>query len=554
MGPLGDSLCLYSGGGDVCVDFGRGMGDRYGKGHKDEGDEAAHGRGYKAEGFHVQNRQPKSSNMNGNTAFSFHLMVLCGLAAVAPGTTTTLRHSPPPIIDRSKAKVTVAQTNSSEKPFHVQIEAFDTIYQLKLTPVPGIVSQDFKLHTTLRDEQGQLIFIESIPESQDDELSIYHDSDIGAAVTVRGARVEGILSPFLSLHVKDDTHEVVRRSALQDRSLYKDYLDVPQGILQNVTYSETRDPVSFTVEIYVLVDSELANLLGSDRKVKHYLSIFWNSVRQRYSTLSDPQVQLILSGALIIRDRKDEPFITSSLTNGYPNGPKTLNALSEWLFKYRHRLPGHDVAYLMTGRDVVDEEYGKIRTGLSGIAWKGAACAVNQPQRKSYNAGLGEDIGAYYGGVLTATHEVAHSLGSPHDGQSEASGCPWTDGYIMSYVTGSRNKLHFSPCSAAAMKAFSGMNGASCLKKLSPGKGISLSSQLPGHIYSLDKQCQRATGEPRAFASKAESDDSLCVELKCQWVDRGNFYHQTTTKTTGHPAAQGSPCRGGGRCINGRCQ
>ncbi|XP_042857237.1 A disintegrin and metalloproteinase with thrombospondin motifs 18-like [Penaeus japonicus] len=376
---------------------------------------------------------------------------------------------------------------------------------------------------------------------------------------VDGTQVEGLITPTLAIKANTDgTHEAQRQYTAEPNA-YNDYLEIPAEVRQYEAEAHSskssRGVLSVTAELYVIVDSSLAQLLGSNRKVKQYLSVFWNGVQKRFDTITDPKVKLVLSGALIVRDSADETYINDNvLLKNYIHGENTLNSISDWLFEKKGSLPAYDVAYLMTGKDMADVESGMIQKGLAGIAWKGAACVVASGNKRSFNTAMGEDMGAYYVGVMTAAHELAHNLGSPHDGKDGAEACSWDDGYIMSYVGGKSNKLFFSSCSQKLMKDYMTSSDAACLQTTEVGEQISLSSQLPGEKISMDEQCVKQTGKADAYASKSVSEDSLCVQLVCQWQVKDGYSIWTYTQSTGRPAAEGSACKSGGYCINGSCK
>jgi len=459
----------------------------------------------------------------------------------------------PAVVERAPAQVRLSGGRSPLEPLMLEVQTFNERHNLRLLPAPSPLSVDFRLQTTRRDDQGRVI-IEDAPEDTI-VTGLYHDPDTGAVVRVDGATVEGLITPTLSIKTTHDgTHEALRQyEAVPTTS--NDYLEVPAGVRDDVEpSSNTRGVLSVTPEVYVVVDSTLSKKLGSNKKVKQYLSIFWNGVNKRFATMSDPKVNLVLSGALIVRDSADESYINDNiLLDNFIHGENSLGSISDYLFKEKDSLPKYDLAYLMTGKDMADVESGMIQKSLAGIAWRGAACVVASGNKRSFNTGMGED-GGYYEGVMTAAHEVAHNLGSPHDGKDGAEDCSWDDGYIMSYITGNRNKLFFSSCSQKLMKDYMSTSDASCLSTTAVGAKIPLSSKLPGDKVTMDQQCQKITGKTNAYASKSVSEDSLCVQLQCQWqVTEGNTIW-TYTQTTGRPAAEGSACRSGGRCIDGSCQ
>jgi len=480
------------------------------------------------------------------------LILISVLAAFANA--SVLRSSS---VERAPATVRVSGSRSSLEPLKLTVKAFNEEHQLRLQPAPSPLAAEFKLQTTARDSQGRLV-IEDAPH---DSLvpDLYHDPDTGAVVSVDGTQVEGLITPTLAIKANEDGTHQAQRQYIAEAGAYNDYLEIPTEVRQYQAQAKSpksrRGALSVTAELYVIVDSTLAQLLGSNRKVKEYLSVFWNGVNKRFATMSDPKVNLVLSGALIVRDSADETYINDNvLLENYIHGENTLSSVSDWLFQNKATLPVYDVAYLMTGKDMADVESGMIQEGLAGIAWKGAACVVASGNKRSFNTGMGEDMGVYYMGVMTAAHEIAHNLGSPHDGKDGAEACSWDDGYIMSYIPGKANKLFFSSCSQKLMKEYMASDEAACLQSTQVGEKIPLSSKLPGELVSMDEQCQKQTGKSDAYASKSVSENSLCVQLVCQWQVKVGYSIWTYTQSTGRPAAEGSACRSGGVCTNGTCQ
>ncbi|XP_042857236.1 venom metalloproteinase antarease-like TtrivMP_A [Penaeus japonicus] len=460
-------------------------------------------------------------------------------------------------VERGPANVRLSGDRSSAEPLKLTVKAFNEEHKLRLLPTKSPLAAEFKLQTTTRDSQGHVIIEDALDDSIVTDL--YHDPETGAVVTVDGTQVEGLITPTLAIKANTDgTHEAQRQYTAEPNA-YNDYLEIPAEVRQYEAEAHSskssRGVLSVTAELYVIVDSSLAQLLGSNSKVKQYLSVFWNGVQKRFDTMTDPKVKLVLSGALIVRDSADETYINDNvLLKNYIHGENTLNSISDWLFEKKGTLPAYDVAYLMTGKDMADVESGMIQKGLAGIAWKGAACVVASGNKRSFNTAMGEDMGAYYVGVMTAAHELAHNLGSPHDGKDGAEACSWDDGYIMSYVGGKSNKLFFSSCSQKLMKDYMTSSDAACLQTTEVGEQISLSSQLPGEKISMDEQCVKQTGKADAYASKSVSEDSLCVQLVCQWQVKDGYSIWTYTQSTGRPAAEGSACKSGGFCINGSCK
>ncbi|XP_068230933.1 A disintegrin and metalloproteinase with thrombospondin motifs like [Palaemon carinicauda] len=505
---------------------------------------------YKKATVEITTTQLLASTMKSQMSFLLALLAVSAQALVVSQKATT--HTAP-------ATVRMGRSRSPLDPLRMEVEAFGEVHKLSLIPSPSPLSVDFKLLTPAFDEEGLLTVVDVEEEDDDDSLSeLYHDPDTGSVVLIDGDKVEGFITPTLSLQIEaDGTHKAIRQYSPIPEEMGHDYVKVPEGVLKGQPSSKKnmREAVNVTPEVFLVIDSDLASNFDTNTKLRRYLSVFWNAVNQRFATISDPSINLVLVGALYIRETKYEKFINENiLLNNYIHGENTLNSFSDWLFTEVDHFPDHDLAYLMTGKDMADVENGVIQGGLAGIAWKGAACVTSASQKRSFNSGMGEDQGATYAGVMTAAHEVAHNLGSPHDGKDGAEACPWDDGFIMSYVAGSPNKVFFSSCSQQLMKDYMLTTDAECLSSLAVGANIPLSPTLPGELITMDQQCQKSTGKDNAYASKTADEDSLCVKLECQWQVKEGYQIWTYTQSSGRPAAEGSACRSGGKCINGSCQ
>ena len=204
-----------------------------------------------------------------------------------------------PMHVQGPAKVRVSATRSPLEPVMVEVEAFDERHKLRLVPAPSVLSPDFKLQTT-RTVNGKMI-IEDMEENSG--LSdVYHDPDTGAMLLVDGAAVDGIITPSITIEsLHDGTHRAVRR--YDSKASIHDFLEVPAGIKNDTKSMKSTEAVlEVSPEVYVVVDSTLAKTLASKKgKIKKYLAVFWNGVQQRFATMNDPKVKLILSSALIAK-------------------------------------------------------------------------------------------------------------------------------------------------------------------------------------------------------------------------------------------------------------
>ncbi|KAK8775873.1 hypothetical protein V5799_030782, partial [Amblyomma americanum] len=109
----------------------------------------------------------------------------------------------------------------------------------------------------------------------------------------------------------------------------------------------------------------------------------------------------------------------------------------------------YDLVYFATAYDMVAVQGSEKQTALAGYAFVGSACTSHREQ-------LGEDTPKSYRMIRIMAHEMGHTLGCPHDGTAiegivkafkpDATGCPWDDGYIMSYKEEDSRSMKFSSC------------------------------------------------------------------------------------------------------------
>ncbi|KAK8781670.1 hypothetical protein V5799_016991 [Amblyomma americanum] len=156
----------------------------------------------------------------------------------------------------------------------------------------------------------------------------------------------------------------------------------------------------------------------------------------------------------------------------------------EGLVKYYKggNIPGNpDAVYLITGRDLSSIENGVLQKGVAGLAFLGRLCT-------KLAVAEGEDIAGSYSGVYPMAHELAHILGAEHD---ESPRCPWSAGYLMSYVDGGTNKYKLSVCSEEQIRRTVLKATDICLRETSKTNYMDQHRKFPGQKLSDVSYCRK---------------------------------------------------------------
>ncbi|XP_069942460.1 A disintegrin and metalloproteinase with thrombospondin motifs 14-like isoform X4 [Cherax quadricarinatus] len=213
----------------------------------------------------------------------------------------------------------------------------------------------------------------------------------------------------------------------------------------------------------------------------------------------------------------------------------TLHNFCQWASN--RRPPRNDSlhwhhAMLLTGKDLFESTPTSLGvTYKSGLCHPQRACSV--VEARSFKV------------VHVAAHEVAHSMGVPHDGQDQALHCP-AQGFLMGHTL-SEESFRWSNCSKEAFAAL--LRKDTCMEVIPPGQTRVANpvldhtiGGLPGQRYPADAQCQIAFGNDYKAMPASKS---ICEYLMC------------TNGVIGqgaHPALAGTACGNNLVCADGKCQ
>ncbi|XP_054918213.1 venom metalloproteinase antarease-like TtrivMP_A isoform X2 [Dermacentor andersoni] len=303
--------------------------------------------------------------------------------------------------------------------------------------------------------------------------NFYHDERRLAAVIISDEdgtiNVEGVIGPNLKIKPTEsfERSEHGRRAhiieAIEDGDPVRVYGKLRE---QEVTVHERAssgktgfDPSKYAVEIifpeiFFVCDSWFRSGFRTNESMIGYLMVTLKVVNLRYRPLRSPRIQLVLRGI----------------------------ELSHWTQEHRYDM-------IVLGSNRREES-------LGGYAFVASVCSDHRMQ-------LGEDKAHTYKGIRITAHEVAHTLGCSHDGTSapgvaktfvpNSLGCPWEDGYIMSYMEEDSRSMKFSSCCKYDMAQMSWAYEGWCLHT-NDSKVMPLNwknrARLPGEFLNRDVQCR----------------------------------------------------------------
>ncbi|XP_061542969.1 A disintegrin and metalloproteinase with thrombospondin motifs 9 isoform X3 [Phycodurus eques] len=286
------------------------------------------------------------------------------------------------------------------------------------------------------------------------------------------------------------------------------------------------------VEVMLVADSKMVEHHGSN--LQHYMLTLMSIVSSIYK---DPSIgnliNIVIVKLVIINNELDGPLVSF-------NAQTTLKNFCIW--QHSQNVPDdnqpshHDTAILITRQDICRA---RDKCDTLGLAELGTVC---DPYR---SCSISEDNGLST--AFTIAHELGHVFNMPHDDSNK---CKEDGVKIQQHVMAptlnyNTNPWMWSKCSRKYITEFLDTGYGECLLDEPVSPPYSLSQQLPGRIYNVNKQCELIFGPGTQVCPYM----TQCRRLWCTSPEGA----QRGCRTQHMPWADGTDCSPGKHCKHGLC-
>lgn len=303
-------------------------------------------------------------------------------------------------------------------------------------------------------------------------------------------------------------------------------------------------PEEYVAEVHVVSCSVHERQFETNEELIAYVAVLMNAVNIWYEGMESPRVRVKVVG--ITRNQDGEYEVKEE---GFLIADRTISRFAEYA---QTQIPGKpDAVYLMTSQDLASVSFtGSIDNGVAGLAYVGMLCGPR-------NVAIGEDPAGSFKGVYAAAHELAHTLGSVHDGYAGvdhipdhpgAKDCPWEEGYLMSYMDGGTKKFQMSPCTEAQIRAMIKHLPQTCLDEISKEDYMANHRKVPGQLVSPEDYCKILMKNQGHGVPLLKPD--MLKECRFQCCLR-TYYGAGKCST--EYVLEGMPCDEGKTCRKGVC-
>uniref|UniRef100_A0A8C5FZ01 ADAM metallopeptidase with thrombospondin type 1 motif, 9 n=1 Tax=Gouania willdenowi TaxID=441366 RepID=A0A8C5FZ01_GOUWI len=286
------------------------------------------------------------------------------------------------------------------------------------------------------------------------------------------------------------------------------------------------------VEVMLVADSKMVEHHGSN--LQHYILTLMSIVSSIYK---DPSIgnliNIVIVKLVILNNDQDGPVISF-------NAQTTLKNFCIWqqsqnILDDNHH-SHHDTAILITRQDICRA---RDKCDTLGLAELGTVC---DPYR---SCSISEDNGLST--AFTIAHELGHVFNMPHDDsyKCKEDGVKVQQHVMAPTLNYNTNPWMWSKCSRKYITEFLDTGYGECLLDEPVSRPYSLSQQLPGRIYNVNKQCELIFGPGTQVCPYM----TQCRRLWCSSPEGA----QRGCRTQHMPWADGTDCSPGKHCKHGLC-
>uniref|UniRef100_A0A7N8WL51 ADAM metallopeptidase with thrombospondin type 1 motif, 9 n=1 Tax=Mastacembelus armatus TaxID=205130 RepID=A0A7N8WL51_9TELE len=284
----------------------------------------------------------------------------------------------------------------------------------------------------------------------------------------------------------------------------------------------------------------LVTALESWRNILSHFS--WVNLKKTFkfivsSIYQDPSIgnliNIVIVKLVILNNELDGPVISF-------NAQTTLKNFCIWqqsqnILDDNHH-SHHDTAILITRQDICRA---RDKCDTLGLAELGTVC---DPYR---SCSISEDNGL--SAAFTIAHELGHVFNMPHDDSNKCKedGVKNQQHVMAPTLNYNTNPWMWSKCSRKYITEFLDTGYGECLLDEPVSRPYSLPQQLPGQIYSVNKQCELIFGPGTQVCPYM----TQCRRLWCTSPEGA----QRGCRTQHMPWADGTECSPGKHCKHGLC-
>uniref|UniRef100_A0A8C5FZ05 Peptidase M12B domain-containing protein n=1 Tax=Gouania willdenowi TaxID=441366 RepID=A0A8C5FZ05_GOUWI len=287
------------------------------------------------------------------------------------------------------------------------------------------------------------------------------------------------------------------------------------------------------VEVMLVADSKMVEHHGSN--LQHYILTLMSivSLAQCFYPSIGNLINIVIVKLVILNNDQDGPVISF-------NAQTTLKNFCIWqqsqnILDDNHH-SHHDTAILITRQDICRA---RDKCDTLGLAELGTVC---DPYR---SCSISEDNGLST--AFTIAHELGHVFNMPHDDsyKCKEDGVKVQQHVMAPTLNYNTNPWMWSKCSRKYITEFLDTGYGECLLDEPVSRPYSLSQQLPGRIYNVNKQCELIFGPGTQVCPYM----TQCRRLWCSSPEGA----QRGCRTQHMPWADGTDCSPGKHCKHGLC-